>query len=187
MGHNYENEFETVKLILNSNSEVKGVDAFVLSLIKSERQMRKIFTFLVYQNFNKKDVNELRCLLAKNRKLYFNHFVLGVNILSDNLLKNQYGDSFDNDYLKMEKMKIVRNKIFHGQISDKGITRSELIDIVEFIMRWCRKISEIMLENIGYDGFARNSYQKSKLNIKDLFKFNNISEYDFFLRNLSKK
>lgn len=46
----YTSEFETVDLILNSSCITKGVDAFALSLIKAERQMRKLFTFLVYQN-----------------------------------------------------------------------------------------------------------------------------------------
>jgi hypothetical protein len=41
-----EEEFATVSLILGSQAETRGVDAFALSLIKAERQIRKLVTHL---------------------------------------------------------------------------------------------------------------------------------------------
>jgi hypothetical protein len=44
-----EAEFATVDLIIRSNAETRGVDAFALALLKAERQIRRLFIHLVYQ------------------------------------------------------------------------------------------------------------------------------------------
>jgi hypothetical protein len=46
MGH--AQEFATVDLLLESKHETRGIDAFALSLIKAERQMRRFVTYFVY-------------------------------------------------------------------------------------------------------------------------------------------
>ena len=64
----FEHEFRTVDLIVGSTCETRGVDAFTLSLIKAERQMRKLVTYLVYQFpcFSESDIPGLRDALGKN-------------------------------------------------------------------------------------------------------------------------
>ena len=42
-------EFRTVDLIVASSAETRGVDAFALSVIEAERQIRRLVTHLVYQ------------------------------------------------------------------------------------------------------------------------------------------
>ena len=49
MTSDYNDEFQTVDLIVNSTARSRAVDAFALSLIKAERQIRKLVTHLVYQ------------------------------------------------------------------------------------------------------------------------------------------
>jgi len=44
----FDQEFGVVDLVLNSQFETRGVDAFTLSLVKVERQIRRIFTHLIY-------------------------------------------------------------------------------------------------------------------------------------------
>lgn len=44
------NEFRTVDIVLASDAETRGVDAFALSLIKAEKQARRLVTYLVYQH-----------------------------------------------------------------------------------------------------------------------------------------
>ncbi|HEY8659027.1 MAG TPA: hypothetical protein VIL78_08315, partial [Hanamia sp.] len=65
----YEQDFATVNLILETSFETRGVDAFVLSLIKAEKQIRRVFTFLIFQNpaFTSKDYWSLRETLANNK------------------------------------------------------------------------------------------------------------------------
>lgn len=76
MGMNVAEEFTTVDLILGSDAETRGVDAFALSLIKAERQARRLFTHLVFQYpaFSSSDVPALRAVLARNRGVYFDGF-----------------------------------------------------------------------------------------------------------------
>ncbi len=50
INENYKQEFEIINLILSSDHETREVDAFTLSIVKMERQIRRIFTFLVFQN-----------------------------------------------------------------------------------------------------------------------------------------
>jgi hypothetical protein len=45
----FQGEFQTVELIERSDAETRGVDAFALSLLKAERQLRRLFTYLVFQ------------------------------------------------------------------------------------------------------------------------------------------
>jgi hypothetical protein len=45
----YSAEFESVNLIVQSQTGTRGVDAFALALIKAECQIRRLFTYLIYQ------------------------------------------------------------------------------------------------------------------------------------------
>ena len=63
---NYADEFKTVDIILESAARTRRVDAFTLSLIKAERQIRKLVTHLVFQFpcFGISDVPRLRRTLV---------------------------------------------------------------------------------------------------------------------------
>ena len=80
----YENEFLTVDLIVKSSAETCGVDAFALSLIKAERQIRKLFTYLMFQfpAFSSSDYDGFRGVLADSKKVYFEGFVRGIDVVS---------------------------------------------------------------------------------------------------------
>ena len=69
---NTETEFATVELILNTPLETRAIDAFALSIIKSERQVRRIFSYLIYQhpNYGLEDSKTIRSILSKNKKMY---------------------------------------------------------------------------------------------------------------------
>ena len=58
----YKAEFKTVDLVMQSLAKTRGVDAFALALIKAERQIRKLFTHLIYQFpcFGSSNVRTLR-------------------------------------------------------------------------------------------------------------------------------
>ncbi len=83
MTANYAQEFETVEIVINSTARTCGVDAFALSLIKAERQIRKLVTHLIYQFpcFGPGDILSLRQTLVNNRHVYFDGFVDGFNVL----------------------------------------------------------------------------------------------------------
>lgn len=182
---NYEQDFGTVNLILNSNFETRGVDAFALSLIKAEKQMRRIFTYLIFQNpsFNSSHYLELRKTLAANRQIYFEGFIKGFNLISSKDLSDIYGANYNNDIADLLDFAKDRNKIFHGQITANGLTRDDLINRVNHIKQWCKNLSEKIEVEIGYDGFGDSLWKStSGLTLKNLDKFDTIDKYANFLR-----
>ena len=70
--------------VLACSAESRGVAAFALSVIKAERQIRKLFTHLVFQApaFDSADIQNLRKVLADNRDVYFEGFIAGWTIFT---------------------------------------------------------------------------------------------------------
>ena len=87
-------EFKTVDLILDSTAPTRGVDAFSLSLIKCEKQLRRIFTHLVYQSpsFSESNIPELRSILEQHRSVYFKGFVKGFDGIFHMPLRDMVGE-----------------------------------------------------------------------------------------------
>ncbi len=188
----FEEEFKTVDLLEESDAETRMVDAFSLSVIKAERQIRKIFTHLIYQNisFTGSTIKELKETLASNRKVYFKGFIQGFNKIYPKSVSDIYGENHDKHLSLLEEAIKYRNKIFHGQLTGKHLSRDKLNEIVKNIRTWCKTLSETMKCEIGYDGFERNSYRKSaNSELLDLFtvKINTIEELsDFINQNMVK-
>lgn len=185
---NLENEFRTVELVMSSGAETSGVDAFALALIKAERQMRKLFTFLVYQFpcFQPLHIAELRAALGKYRGIYFNDFITGIDALSNVKVEKLIGQCYGQLYARLAEATAYRNKIFHGQLTDKRLSHSDLVGIVNDMKMWCALLADSALQEFGYDGFARPSFQKST--IPELWNsyrvcFTCIGDYAAFLAN----
>lgn len=158
-------EFETVDLIIGSNAETLGIDAFALSLIKAERQIRKLFTFLVFQspNFDCSHIGELRETLAGNGGVYFKGFIDGINALSKHSVKDLVGEKHDSLLARLEEATLYRNKIFHGQLTSHYLEREDLMALVADIREWCELLAASADSKFGYDGFRRDSFQKSSM------------------------
>ena len=188
---NYEAEFAIVDLILASDFETRGVDAFSLCVLKMERQMRRLFTHLVYQcpDFNAGDVPELIKVLSDNKKIYFRHFIAGIDSIYSKTVSDIYGATYQDSLRNVEEALSVRNKVFHGQLTGNGLSREELLAMVLNIRCWCSTLAASFLSEYGYDGFARDSFQKSKH--QEVFKeiswpFSGTQEYESYLGELSK-
>lgn len=183
----YEDEFKTVDLLLKSDLETRAVDAFALSVIKAERQIRKIFTCLVFQfpSFNFSDILNLIDILADNRKVYFDGFIKGFDEIYPKSLEQLYGAKYDDDLKSLKDAIKIRNKIFHGQLTGKNLSRENLTNQIGNIRNWCKSLASALKEEIGFDGFMRDSFQKSP--IKDKFgsmklSLNTINEYKDFIQ-----
>lgn len=188
----FEEEFSIVELILNSNSETKGVDAFALSLIKSERQIRKIFTYLIFQNtcFSKEDVKKLREILSSNHRVYFEHFIDMICEITGLKIEEIVGERHKLLLQELCLAKKYRDKIFHGQVTLEGLSQVELINKISSIKEWCKKLSDYFVDRYGYDGFARDSYQKNgdiKFSEKHFQHIKSLEDYKGFLKKHSKK
>lgn len=184
---NYETEFQTIDLLLNSSAETRGVDAFALSLIKAERQLRRIVTHLVYQFpcFSEETIPALRECLAKTRSVYFEGFERGFDELYCSPLRELVGHQFDGLRHRLIEAISYRNKIFHGQLTRDRLSRQDLISIVADIREWCSTVADVCEAEFSFSGFDRDSFQKSV--VKDLSqRFNlqiaSIDEYERFIQ-----
>ncbi len=179
-------EFATVRLILGSSAETRGVDAFALSVIKAERQIRKLFTHLVYQfpAFGPSDFAPLRNTLAASRRVYFEGFVAGFDALYPRSVQALVGQNYA--YLKPRLDEAIdhRNKIFHGQLTSRALTRQDLEALVADIESWCTTLATNALAELGYDGFGWNSLRKSEMpDLVARFKvqFTSLADYAAFI------
>jgi len=159
-------EFKTVDLVLGLKAETSGVDAFALSLIKAERQIRKLFTYLVFQSPAFLTTADILCLiktLAADRYVYFNGVVTGFDALSPTPVKELIGPEYGRLWARFCEFARFRNKIFHGQLTGEDLTTVELRTNVDDIKLWCRLLAKRATCELGYDGFARDSFRKSPM------------------------
>lgn len=183
---NVTTEFDTVDLILKSTAETRGVDAFALALIKTEKQLRKLFTYLIFQFpcFSYADIPSLRSTLATNNKVYFDGFEQGINRLIPYPTNELIGNDYQHLRSRLSQAIDYRNKIFHGQLTTDELERDELITLVNDLRKWCEMLANSALARVGYDGFKRNSFQKSadtKISNIYITQIKNIEEYAVFI------
>ena len=183
----YAEEFTSVDLLEQSGAETRGVDAFALSLIKAERQARKLFTYLVFQFpfLSNADIPGFRDSLAQNRKVYFDGFIKGIGAIYPRSVQDLVGPDFPILYAELQRAIEYRNKIFHGQLTDQYLTRDDLLGIVASIRKWCNRLANEAQTEFGYDGFGRNSLRKSPVPIWQSYKvtISTLDEYGDFIRN----
>lgn len=183
---NFSEEFRTVELITASSAETRGVDAFALSLIKAERQIRKLVTHLIFQFpcFTSNEVSVLKEKLAENRRVYFEGMIKGFDALYPESVESIVGGKYEILRPKLLEAIQHRNKLFHGQLTNKKLSREDLISYVANIKEWCQLLAAGAQREIGYDGFGRNSFQKSsKSDIQDKLKvkLNSVRDYELFI------
>lgn len=183
----FNNEFTTVTLLRKSSAETRGVDAFALSLIKAERQIRKLVTHLIFQFpcFSANDIATLKEMLAANRQVYFEGMITGFNTIYPTTIELLVGEKYQMLQSKISEAIQYRNKIFHGQLTNRNLSRDDLFSYVDNITEWCSLLAEGAENEFGYDGFARNSFQKSKKNdIHNRFKVSlqSIEDYVAFIK-----
>jgi hypothetical protein len=185
-------EFATVDLLLASSAETRGVDAFALSLIKAERQLRRLLTYLVFQSpeFESSDISRLREALAENRRIYTDGFIRGIDELLPVPLGQLVGSEYPRLYERLQEALSYRNKIFHGQLTDRNLSRDDLLALIRDLRQWCTVIANAASNAIGYNGFARNSFRKSTLpemstGLKRTFR--HVDEYKSFLHELERR
>lgn len=178
-------EFDVVDLVLTSGGSTRAVDAFVLSVVKMERQIRKLFTHLVYQceAFGAADVDALRLVLSNNRRVYFEGFVSGIDALLPVPLRQLIGDQYQDAWQNVSAVTPIRNKIFHGQITHMKLPTEDLTVLVRQIRRWCEMVAVAGEAATGYDGFGRNSLRKGRAGLADTYrlKLDSVDDYARFL------
>lgn len=179
-------EFAAVDWLVQSDLETSGVDAFALALIKAERQIRRIFTYVVFQNeaFGCNDVASLRDILGKNRRCYFEGFERGINATLQTPIEVLVGVEYQQLRPLLDEAIEARNKIFHGQLTNRRLSRADLLAYVATVRRWCELLATGAASEIGYDGFERNSFRKGLLGCAAQYKAHlaDLGAYEQFLK-----
>ena len=166
MGSAVDEEFETVDLILRSAARTKNVDAFCLTWIKFERQLRKLTAHILYQatafpESDRASKEALRAALLAKNNLKHDHFLGGIRRLTGLTMKDVLGDGYREMRRNLDQAYDFRNKIIHGQQTGQNLDEVRLAHIQERLRGWCTALAAEAIKRFGYDGFARNSLKKT--------------------------
>ena len=184
----FQREFETVDLLVDSGTaETRGVDAFVLCIIKMERQLRRLFTFSIFQFpcFTYASVPDLKAALV-NERIYFEGFIKGF----ESIHPKSIADLIGADYSRLQSLPAIvtkhRNKIFHGQITGQELSREMLLDYVSNLREWCKLLGEGAFNYFGYGGFDDSFHKSADSTFVSGYKLSlaGIADYEKFLRTL---
>ena len=157
-------EFVTVDAVLATRGATRCVDAFALTWIKAEKQLRRLFCFLLFQSQHVSDANrqQYEVVIVQNRDLYFDSFVACFNALSPKLLRDLVGSEYDQFVKNIHRMRDYRGKVIHGQVSGQGITSRQLQGDIALLRTWIEAVARVCQRELGYDGLGRNTYRKAK-------------------------
>jgi hypothetical protein len=138
---------------------------------------------LIFQNptFDRTSVADLRNTLAKKNKIYFDGFLRGFDAISPASVAQLVGADYTTLRTALDDATEIRNKIFHGQVTDQVLSREDLFRYVDQIRVWCQRLAHAATTVIGYDGFGRNSYRKASAPLQLRCTISSVADYDTFL------
>lgn len=161
-------EFATVEAIWQTTCETRRVDALVLSWVKYEKQLRRLFSFFVFQhpNITADKLDEVIAAFVANRNLNPETFISGIKQLGVTPLPALMGAAYTKLWPGITRIKKYRNKIMHGQVTGQGIKSPQLEKDVILIVDWISAVALAANTAYGYDGLRRNTYVAAKKSAK---------------------
>ncbi len=159
-----ETEFSGVLAVWKSEAETRRVDALVLSWVKYEKQLRRLFSFFIFQhpNITADKLDEVITAFADNRNLYPETFISGIKALGVTPIDTLLGPAYTTLWPEIERIKKYRNKIMHGQLTGEGITSAQLERDVILLITWISAVAKAADAEFGYDGLRRKTYIAAK-------------------------
>jgi hypothetical protein len=185
-------EFATVESIWLSSGETRRVDALILSWVKYEKQLRRLFCFLLFQhpNVGDSEIDDLINVLVENNKLYPHTLIRGINQLSPQSVSKLIGPRYSILVPEVNRIKKYRNKLVHGQTTGMKIRSPQLERDVLWLVDWVSSLAEGAENSLGYDGLRRNTYRQAKstaeVNIKK-FPYSTLVELKNWLPTLNNR
>jgi hypothetical protein len=157
-------ELATVDAVMNSRGMTRRVDALALLWIKVEKQLRRLFCYVVYQHpgIDSTNIDEYVEILVANRDLYPETFVKCFNALSPQPLCSIVGPEYATLWNELGRIKRYRNKLLHGQITGLRISSPQLERDGKLLRRWLTVVATSCETAIGYNGVGRNTFRKAK-------------------------
>jgi hypothetical protein len=157
-------EFATVEALWASSGETRRVDSLVLAWVKYEKQLRRLFCFLVYQHpgFSEKSIVDIIDVLVSNRNLYPDTLVRAIEGLGVKKVSSLIGSEYSALASEIDRIKKYRNKLIHGQVTGQSISSAQLERDVKFLVAWIAALAEGAQLQFGYDGLGRNTFRAAK-------------------------
>ena len=179
-------EFATIEAVWHSQAETRRVDALILAWVKFEKQLRRLFCFLVYQhpNINEDQIDRVLAVLAANRSIYPETFIKLINALKVTSISKMVGDKYEKLWEEITRIKKYRNKLIHGQNTGLKIQSPQLERDVLQIMEWISVLAEGADTAIGYDGIKRNTFRMAKASkniVVNKYPFEHATEFKKWL------
>jgi len=183
-------EFATIEALWATKAETRRVDCLILSWVKYEKQLRRLFSFFIFQHpkITAEKLDEVIAAFAINRNLYPETFIEGIKQLSVKPINKIMGEAYKTHWAEIKRIKKYRNKIMHGQHTGQNIQSAQLENDVIHIVRWISSLADAAEAEYGYDGLKRRTYiaakNSSKVSIQD-YPFSNPTELKRWLSTLS--
>jgi hypothetical protein len=157
-------EFATVETLWHSTGKTRRVDALMLSWVKYEKQLRRLFCFFVFQHpkIAGNQIDAVIMVLAENRNLYPETFIAGIEALGVTSVPDLLGPSHAELWRHINRIKKYRNKLMHGQITGQNIKSPQLERDVLWIVEWVGCLASAAENTFGYDGLKRNTYSVAR-------------------------
>jgi hypothetical protein len=154
----HEREFAVVERLIGDGFPTAGVDALALAVIKSERQMRRLMTYSVFQSktFERESIGELRKILAARSRIYFGGLRRGFEMLSGVAIADAFGEQAGDYETDIERVRKYRNKLFHGQLTEDFLDFSQLSELARNLSSSSKLIGDMCEAKIGYKGFDQS-------------------------------
>jgi hypothetical protein len=180
-------EFATVEALWHSGAETCRVDSLLLSWVKYEKQLRRLFCFLVYQHpkTTSATINSVIGVLAQNNRLYPDTFIRGIAALGVTPVPTLIGQKHQQLSNGLARIKQYRNKLMHGQATGQSIPSVQLERDVMHIISWVEALAAGADAEFGYDGLRRNTFREAKANPNiavAAFPFNTNAAFETWLR-----
>lgn len=157
-------EFSTVEALWQCRATTRRVDALIISWVKYEKQLRRLFSFFVFQHpeITEDTLDEVISAFVANRNLYPETFIGGIEALGVKPIAQLLGKRYTPLWDEIIRIKKYRNKIMHGQQTGQGITSAQLERDIIHIINWISALADAANAEYGYDGLKRGAYRIAK-------------------------
>lgn len=175
-------EFSTIEAIWHSTARTRRVDALLLAWVKHEKQLRRLFCFVVFQH---SDVSEtkldsyIEALTARNA-IYPYHFMRGFKAISGVSISDLIGSRSKQLSIEIERIRKYRNKFIHGMMAETRVNSRQIERDVMWLVEWVSALANGADRKFGYNGLDRGTYSIAKASPgagTEAYPFRNVREF----------
>lgn len=162
--HALRTEFATINALWQSGAKTRRVDSLILSWVKYEKQLRRLFCFLVFQHpdISEHRVERVLSDLAENDRLFPRTFIRAIGELRTKTVAELIGEQHSTLNQHVQRIQNYRNKLVHGQVTGQKIDASALERDVRWIISWVESLAAGAQTAFGYDGLGRDTFKTAK-------------------------